>query len=113
MINNISIATKNEIICIGDDVNIYPITYPRQLSFGETVLIGKKIPLFQIIFLSISCRQVWEFAHGHLVYRGCHLEEFYLPRHRFVKARGHPPQTLQKYRIAFAKSRKQIHKLLF
>ena len=31
-------------------------------------------------------------------------EEVYLPRHRFVKARGHPPQTLQKYRIAFATS---------
>ena len=43
-------------------------------------------------------------------------EEVYLPRHRFVKARGHPPQTLQKYRIAFATSHKapeQIHKLLF
>ena len=42
--------------------------------------------------------------------------EVYLPRHRFVKARGHPPQTLQKYRIAFATSHKapeQIHKLLF
>ena len=42
-------------------------------------------------------------------------EEVYLPRHRFVKARGHPPQTLQKYRIAFATSHKapeQIHKLL-
>ena len=65
MINNISIETENEIICIGDDVNIYPVIYPRKLSFGETVLIGKKIPVFQIMFLSISCRQVWEFAHGH------------------------------------------------
>ena len=43
-------------------------------------------------------------------------EEVYLPRYRFVKARGHPPQTLQKYRIAFATSHKapeKIHKLLF
>ena len=50
MINNISIATENEIICIGDDVNKYPVIYPRQLSFGETVLIGKKIPLFRSYF---------------------------------------------------------------
>ena len=45
-----------------------------------------------------------------------HEEEVYLPRHRFVKARGHPPHTLQKYQIAFATSHKapeQIHKLLF
>ena len=43
-------------------------------------------------------------------------EEVYLPRHMFVKARGHPSQTLQKYRITFASSHKapeQIHKLLF
>ena len=43
-------------------------------------------------------------------------EEVSLPRHRFVKARGHSPQTLQKYRIAFPTSHKapeKIHKLLF
>ena len=52
----------------------------------------------------------------YLFYAGTLEEEVYLPRHRFVKARGHPPQTLQKYRIAFATSHKapeQIHKLLF
>ena len=47
---------------------------------------------------------------------GIEEAEVYLPRHRFVKAQGPPPQTLQKYRIAFAtshKAPKQIHKLLF
>ena len=50
-----------------------------------------------------------------IVNRFIEEEEVYLPRHRFVKARGHPPQTLQKYRIAFSTSHKapeQIHKLL-
>ena len=56
--------------------------------------------------------------HTHLLFNELFTEEeeVYLPRHRFVKARGHPPQTLQKYRIAFATSHKapeQIHKLLF
>ena len=36
MIHNIFIATDDDIIQFGDDVYIYP----RQLSFGEIVLIG-------------------------------------------------------------------------
>ena len=40
MIHNISIATDNDIIEFGDDVNIYLYIYPGQLSFGEIVLIG-------------------------------------------------------------------------
>ena len=40
MIHNISIATDDDIIQLGDDVNIYPVIYPGQLSFGEIVLIG-------------------------------------------------------------------------
>ena len=38
-------------------------------------------------------------------------EEVYLPCHRFVKARGHPPQTLQKYRIAFGCYKNNIKKM--
>ena len=51
MIHNISIATDDDIIQIGDDVNIYPTyIYPGQLSFGEIVLICWKRQLFQTIF---------------------------------------------------------------
>ena len=39
MIHNISIATADDIIHIGDDVNIYPVYLPGQLAFAETVLI--------------------------------------------------------------------------
>ena len=39
MIHNISIATGDDIIQFGDDVNIYPV-YLEQLSFWEVVLIG-------------------------------------------------------------------------
>ena len=38
-IHNISIATDDDIIQLGNDVNIYTV-YPGQLSFGEIVLIG-------------------------------------------------------------------------
>ena len=43
-------------------------------------------------------------------------EEVYLSRHKFVKARVHPPQTFKTYRTCFAtrhKAPEQIHKLLF
>ena len=39
MIYNISIATDDDIIQFGDDVNIYLYIYPGQLSFVEIVLI--------------------------------------------------------------------------
>ena len=37
-------------------------------------------------------------------------EEVYLPRHRCVKARGHPPHTLQNTEIAFATSIRLLSK---
>ena len=66
MIRNISIATDDDIIQVGDDVNIYTLyIYPGQLPFLEIVLIGWKRPLFQTIFLSISCKLIWELTNGH------------------------------------------------
>ena len=40
MIHNISIATDDDIIQFGDDVNKTLCINPGQLSFGEIVLIG-------------------------------------------------------------------------
>ena len=40
VIHNISIATDDDVIQFGDDVNIYPVYYPGQLSSVEIVLIG-------------------------------------------------------------------------
>ena len=40
VIHNISIATDDDIIQFGDDVNIFTVIYPGQVSFGEIVLIG-------------------------------------------------------------------------
>ena len=40
MMHNISIATDDDIILFGDDVNIYPVYLYRAIIFGELVLIG-------------------------------------------------------------------------
>ena len=40
VILNISIATDDDIVHIGDDVNIYHVFYRGQLSFGKIILIG-------------------------------------------------------------------------
>ena len=40
MIRNISIATDDDIIQFGDDVNIYPVYLSRATIIGEIVLIG-------------------------------------------------------------------------
>ena len=40
MIHNISIATDDDIIQLGDDVNINPVYLSRAVLFGEIVLIG-------------------------------------------------------------------------
>ena len=42
MIHNISIATYDDMIQFGDDVDIFSIyfIYPGQLSFGEIFFIG-------------------------------------------------------------------------
>ena len=54
VIHNISIATYDDIIQFGDDLNIYTLyIYPGQLSFGEIVLIGQKRPLLQTIIFVI------------------------------------------------------------
>ena len=50
MILNISIAT-DDIIQLGDDVNIYPVYLSRAIIMWGIVFIGWKIPLFQTIFL--------------------------------------------------------------
>ena len=40
VIPSISIATADDITYFGDDLNIYPVLYPGQLSFGDAELIG-------------------------------------------------------------------------
>ena len=64
MARNISIAKADDLIYIGNDVNIYLVFYPGQLSFGKTVLTGQKRPLFMTIFLSISCKLIQELTHN-------------------------------------------------
>ena len=66
MIHNISIATDDDTIHIDDDVNIYtPYIYPVQLSFRGNYLNWLEKTLFQIIFLSVSCKLIWELTNGH------------------------------------------------
>ena len=40
VIHNISIASDDDIIQFGDDVNIYPVYLYRAIIIGEIVLIG-------------------------------------------------------------------------
>ena len=65
MIHNISIATDDDIIQIGDDVKYTLCIYLGHLSFWEIVLICEKRPLFQTVFLSISCKPIWVLTYGH------------------------------------------------
>ena len=65
VIHNISIATDDDIIQIGDDVNIYSTYLSRAIVIEEIVLLARKDPCFWLYFLSISCQLIWELTYGH------------------------------------------------
>ena len=65
MIHNISIATNDDIIQFGDDVNIYSVYLSRAIIVWGNCLIW----LEQTIgsdhsFLAISCNLIWELTYG-------------------------------------------------
>ena len=66
MIHNISIATDDDIIQFGDDVNIYPVYLSSAINICGNCLnwLEKKI-VSDHIFLSISCKLIWELTYGH------------------------------------------------
>ena len=66
MIQNISIATDDDIIQFGDDVNIYPVYLSRAIIFwGNCLNQLEKTIVSDHIFLSISCKLIWELTYGH------------------------------------------------
>ena len=68
-IHNISIATDDDIIQCGDDVNIYPVYLFRAIIIcGNCLNWLEKTIVSDYIFLSISCKLIWELTYGHWVY---------------------------------------------
>ena len=66
MIHNISIATDDDIIQFGDDVNIYPVYLSRAIILlGNCLNWLEKTIVSDHIFLSISGKLIWELTYGH------------------------------------------------
>ena len=66
MIHNISIATDDDIIQFGDDVNINPAYLSRAIIIlGNCLNWSEKTIVSDYIFLSISCKLIWELTYGH------------------------------------------------
>ena len=65
MIHNISIATDDDILQFGADVNIYPVYLSRAIIIWGKYLNWLEKTLFQTKFLPISCKLIWEFTNGH------------------------------------------------
>ena len=65
MIHNISIATDDDIIQFGNDVNIYTVYLSKAIIIWGNCLNWLKRPLFQTIFLSNSCKLIWLLTYGH------------------------------------------------
>ena len=60
MIHTISIATDDDIIQFGDDVNIYPVYLSRAIIIcGNCPNWLEKDHCFRLYFLSISCKLIW------------------------------------------------------
>ena len=65
LIHNISIATDDD-IQFGDDVNIYPVYLSRAIIIcGNCLNWLEKTIVSDYIFLSISCKLIWELTYGH------------------------------------------------
>ena len=65
MIHNISIATDDDIIQFGNDVNIYTVYLSRAIIIWGNCLNWLEKTLFQTIFLSNSCKLIWLLTYGH------------------------------------------------
>ena len=66
MIQNISIATDDDIIQFGDDINIYPVYLSRAIIiWGNCLNRLEKTVVSDHIFLSISCKLIWELTYSH------------------------------------------------
>ena len=66
MIHNISIATDDDIIQFGDDVNIYPVYLTRLIIIkGNCLNWEEKTIVLDHLFLSICCKLIWELTNGH------------------------------------------------
>ena len=67
VIHNISIATDDDIIQFGDNVNIYSVYLSRAIIIWINCLnwLEKTIVSDQPYFLSNSCKLIWELTYGH------------------------------------------------
>ena len=69
VIHNISIATDDDIIQFGDDVKIYPVYLTKPITIlGNCLNWEEKTIVSDHLFLSISCKLIWELTNGHWVY---------------------------------------------
>ena len=66
----ISIATDDDIIQFGDDVNIYPLYSSRAIIICGNCLNLLEKTIVSDHILSISFKQIWELTYGHWVYVG-------------------------------------------
>ena len=64
MIHNISIATDDDIIQFGDDVNIYTVYLSRALIIWGNCHNWLEKTIVSDHFLSISCKLIWELTYG-------------------------------------------------
>ena len=66
VIHNISIATDDDIIQVGDDVNIYTVYLSRAvIIWGNCLNWLEKKHCFRPYFLSNSCKLNWLLTYGH------------------------------------------------
>ena len=66
MIHNISIATDNDVIKFVGDVNIYPVYLSRaSIICGNCLNWLETTSVSDHIYLSISCKLIWELIYGH------------------------------------------------
>ena len=66
MINNITIATADDITTLNDDVNIYPVDLSGTINTLSNALNWlKKSSYFRPVFFSICFQSFWELTHGH------------------------------------------------
>ena len=67
VIHNISIATDDDIIQLGDALNIYPVYLSRAIIIWENCLnwLDKTIVSNHIF---VNCKLIWEPTYGHWVH---------------------------------------------
>ena len=65
MIHNISIATDDDIIQFGNDVNIYTVYLSRAFIIWGNCLNWLEKTIVSEFFLSNSCKLIWLLTYGH------------------------------------------------